>query len=142
MYINKIRKGETDYDISNGETYSTDEQVIGTWVNGKPLYQKTVYFDKTQYKINGETTLPHNISDVDCIWLRSGFGYRGYDNYFQNIPNAHTDMTNWSIGVYNISPTNFALGIGKCVNTQSMILDYIYLTFNYTKTTDSSKEVN
>ena len=28
---------------SDGHTYSTTEQVIGTWVNGKPVYERTIY---------------------------------------------------------------------------------------------------
>ena len=38
--INKIRKDGIDYDISSSEVYSTEEQKIGTWVNGKPIYRK------------------------------------------------------------------------------------------------------
>ena len=28
--------------IDGGEIYSTDERVVGTWINGKPIYQKTI----------------------------------------------------------------------------------------------------
>lgn len=32
---------------SNGHNYSTSEQVVGTWIDGKPIYEKTVHFTKT-----------------------------------------------------------------------------------------------
>ena len=27
---------------NNGHTYSTDEQVVGTWIDGSPVYERTV----------------------------------------------------------------------------------------------------
>ena len=33
---------DTTVNIGTGNDYSTDEQIIGTWIDGKPLYQKTV----------------------------------------------------------------------------------------------------
>ena len=40
MSINKIRKDGIEYDISSNEIYSTEEQIIGTWTDGKPIYRK------------------------------------------------------------------------------------------------------
>ena len=31
--------------VDEGDEYSTEERVIGTWINGKPLYQKTLIFN-------------------------------------------------------------------------------------------------
>ena len=28
--------------VKNGNNYSTDEQVVGTWIDGKPLYRKVL----------------------------------------------------------------------------------------------------
>ena len=35
-----IMKDGTPYLFGSGESYSTEEQAIGTWIDGKPLYQK------------------------------------------------------------------------------------------------------
>lgn len=50
-YINKkihIKNDNGDYeefyDETNRETYSTSEQRIGTWIDGKPLYRKTIKY--------------------------------------------------------------------------------------------------
>ena len=47
--IDQIQVGEDIYDMNIVETkyaisdqYSTSEKVIGTWVDGKPAYQKTL----------------------------------------------------------------------------------------------------
>ena len=39
--------------IEEKQTYSTEEQVIGTWTNGKPLYRKVI-----------STTLPNGSTDI------------------------------------------------------------------------------
>ena len=31
-------------DGENFSAYSTDEQVVGKWINGKPIYRKTMEF--------------------------------------------------------------------------------------------------
>lgn len=57
-YINKIN------------TYSTSEQRIGTWVNGKPLYRKTFYITSN---LGSPLDVQHNIQNIDYIkvegWL-------------------------------------------------------------------------
>lgn len=37
--INKIRVNGIDYDVYSPEIYSTEERVIGTWIDGKPIYR-------------------------------------------------------------------------------------------------------
>lgn len=43
----KLQVGSTIYSVSGGggggHTYSTTEQIIGTWIDGKTLYEKTIY---------------------------------------------------------------------------------------------------
>lgn len=46
-------------------TFSTSEKRIGTWIDGKPLYAKTLSFDTNA--ANG-TTILHNIANVDIIF--------------------------------------------------------------------------
>ena len=42
------------------DKYSTEEQVIGTWIDGKPLYRKTIKFIGD---ITNETSIKHNIDN-------------------------------------------------------------------------------
>ena len=62
---------------SNGLVYSTEEQVVGKWIDGKPLYQKTVI-------INSPNTVwatgnAHNISNIDTI-VKADIGFRNTAN--------------------------------------------------------------
>jgi hypothetical protein len=46
--------------------YSENEQVIGTWINGKTLYEKTWYFQSSMVTIYRQwTSLNINVSDLD-----------------------------------------------------------------------------
>lgn len=45
--------------------YSEDEKVIGAWINGKPLYQKTF-----RYTLDDKSTASHysyNVDNIDCV---------------------------------------------------------------------------
>lgn len=108
--------------------YSFDEQVIGKWVDGKPLYQKSINFGALP---NSDLkSVAHNIADVDHIWV--------HDGIFEKT----NGFTNFIAGV---SPTDVALqwwtGVNKTevqVKTGNDRTDYTYVivTLRYTKTTD------
>lgn len=48
-----------------GEVYSTEERVVGTWVDGKKIYQKVVRIVNTVVGNNG--TIPHGITNIDTL---------------------------------------------------------------------------
>ena len=134
-YIDKIQVDGVDYDLEAPQIYDDQERVVGTWF-GKPLYQKTLYYDKTQYGV-GSTTLNHNIENVKMIMFKDAVLYRDYDKTFQMIADVDSNMANWGIGIRNMTATSFNLWLGD-MNGMSQILmyDYMYITFRYTKTTD------
>ena len=43
----------------NGINYSTDEQEIGTWINGKPIYRKVIVID------NPSSGMTFSIANID-----------------------------------------------------------------------------
>ena len=64
---------------SNPVDYSTSEKVIGHWIDGSTLYERTFYFDfsdiaggtQSQSVINGRFDLPH--IDYADMWIESAF---------------------------------------------------------------------
>ena len=50
------------------EKYSTDEQVIGTWIDGKPLYRKVGTIKFTSIYSQGNFTVGSLISSNIKIW--------------------------------------------------------------------------
>ena len=48
--------------------YSTEEQKIGTWIDGKPLYQKTLFFNNVEITMNNNTSeAVHGIDDIEIF---------------------------------------------------------------------------
>ena len=108
--------------------YTTDEQVIGTWIDGKPLYQKTV--DTGVLPNSTLKTVAHNISDISKIVKYEGMALDSTGADVRIMP--YVGFNNWSIGLY-VDATN--------INIQTMqnwASDYpnSHVTIQYTKTTD------
>ena len=108
------------------ETYSTEEQVVGTWIDGKPIYRKCVIANAT---ISGgqfltQITLP-NFDSLVRIFGRC----KENSNWYQ-IPTTfdsswrYIAYLNINGSIYNLS-TIFS---SQTTNT--------YIFIEYTKTTD------
>ena len=102
--------------------YSTDEQVVGTWIDGKPLYQKSFIISPLTINTT-KTALPSSIltelSDIDtCI---SGFCVR---HKSEGVTSNATPLSVWIDG-----STMYVYSIVQCSNMT-------HFTFQYTKTTD------
>ena len=110
--------------------YSLNEQVIGTWIDGKPLYQKTI--DCGNLPNTGTKSVNHGISDLkqvlscECMFDASTWG--------GNIPFlSMTGSTLSQAGCIAISYTTTALNISAGSNRSGCTA---YATLRYTKTTD------
>lgn len=108
--------------------YSTDEQIIGTWIDSKPLYQKIF-----------ETTTPANNADTLIVELPSNCIARSFDGYilqsgYNHIPlNAYYSSAEFVCTYMQFNPDN---GIRmKCENAQWCSSTAV-ITVLYTKTTD------
>jgi len=125
--------------------YSTDEKVVGTWIDGKPLYEATIVSDpititsnaRTWTIINDTFAVNHNVKD--CISI-SAFGFKNTE--FIKIPqtdyvwngqemagNGILDIF-WSSHLTN-KPFRLLTHAGTWVS--GMIITF---TIQYTKTTD------
>lgn len=112
--------------------YSTEEQVVGKWIDGKPLYQRTIKYT-SGWNIGYEVSLPHNISNLDKVVDFKAF-YTRSDGTTQHIPNVHNDMALWGAGIYDFSVNNFTLYIGTLAGV--FTINELFITLRYTKTTD------
>ena len=117
---------------ANGTMYSLDEKCIGLWVNNKPLYQKTITFGALPN--NSAKSVAHNISNIDNIVDIKGFAYSTTNGYTLPLEDldADTTGTTGNIRLYADS-TNVYI---KTKSDQTTY-DTVYITLQYTKTTDS-----
>lgn len=105
--------------------YSTEEQVIGTWVDGSTLYQKTINVGT----ISSDTIVAHGIANLDTIIDYSGFGVYGSADKavmpFQNPANS----TGFGLNYYDATNLYLKKSSGLGSNFSGC-----YLTIRYTKT--------
>lgn len=107
--------------------YSTSEQVVGTWYNGKPIYQKVL----TPTVGAGYNSLAHGISDLDeCIKI---WGTCKYNNRAEwlSLPYVSTAL-NYEITLGNVTASNYILESGAGFTS----FEDVRIIIKYTKTTD------
>ena len=107
--------------------YDTSEQVIGTWYNGKPIYQKVL----TPSVNAGYNSLAHGISDLDeCIKI---WGTCKYNNRAEwlSLPYVSTAL-NYEITLGNVTASNYILEAGAGFTS----FEDVRIVIEYTKTTD------
>lgn len=128
--------------VLNGQNYikySTDEQVVGEWIDGKPIYQKTL--DLINVTNTGRT--PIDISSLNYETMLSMRGTIRYhaSNASGPIYGRTTDGGSWvdATNCYDIFlEPNGILVVRNAIDSTSgkNVNIYHYVTLQYTKTTD------
>lgn len=86
--------------LEKSNEYSFEEKVIGSWLDGKPLYRKMINFG--ELPVNSEKEITHNIENIkhshinigESFWFDSNSGYSGacnsfvFSNYIELISTA------------------------------------------------------
>lgn len=114
--------------IEGKDIYSTDEKIIGYWIDNKPLYQKTINLGEFPNKTT--KSVLYNIENVDSIWISDGFATNGSVVYC--IPHINVSGMNASYTVV-VDKQNESINI-KTLADWSGITGYV--SVRYTKTSD------
>lgn len=128
--------------VENIHTYSTTEHVVGTWIDGKPIYEKTLIGGN--FNATGNFSINHNISDLnEIIDVSNPVWYDSDDGKW----NAQARMY---IRDFNNS-TSYAIGGRVSIDSTTLRIENessfsavdwsnrtekIRVTIRYTKTTD------
>lgn len=107
--------------------YSTEEREVGCWIDGKPLYQKTVYLAS----VATGTAYAHNIQNVENIFIYSIKAKRNTGGWFTS-GHIFTDTQTLTSESFSVIPslTTLYTYLFGCTITEC------YVTLQYTKTTD------
>lgn len=117
--------------------YSLNEQVIGTWIDGKPLYQKTYSFENPQ---TGGVTYDLNIQNLGHIvnqfgiWERTGDGH--LRTYNINAVNESSFETQYIVLVRATVDTGRFYVYIPSSGEYSSAVSKVIVTIQYTKTID------
>lgn len=109
-------------DYQKGSIYSTDEKIIGKWIDGSTLYQKTI--DTGQLPNNTTKAVAHNITNIKKIIEISGYSTDGTN--FGTLPYAGNN--GWSITLY-ANDTNVYIASKNDFSTSTES----YVTLKYIK---------
>jgi len=122
--------------VQNGETktivykdilkYSTTEQVIGTWIDNKPIYRKVIDCGSLPNTSNKDVS--HNIQNLGITIKCNGMAIRTSDSRALTIP----DSTPSAEVVCGVTNTNVYI----TTNNDRSSFNNSFLILEYTKTTD------
>lgn len=135
--LNHIEEGiyDASVGVENMGAYSTTETVIGTWVDGKPIYRKVVQLTSTSLSSSKWLYIDVSNDNIETIIdvkgtvnLTSTLGTKN-----QLIQRTVTDaITTYGIGLGDMNSTQIGIQFG----TSYTQLNSGYLIYEYTKTTD------
>lgn len=114
--------------VMMSDIYSEEEQVVGRWTDGKPLYQKTVTISSVSYDSSWHE-IDHNISDIDAIGSVEGVVIESNGAAYYS---ANTLRPGYTLG-FLVGATKTKIEyINNWLNSASNLI----VTLQYTKTTD------
>ena len=125
--INNLPESSSESGGGNVENYSLEEQVIGTWVNDKPLYRKTYFINEG---ITSSMSVDISDLNIDVIMFKNVMVSYS-DSYSTYTRSEFADSSTTSFGVFY---RNGKLEIR--VNLSNATFNYVVVVYEYTKTTD------
>lgn len=117
-----------------GMVYSSEEVLVGTWIDGKPLYRKVFFGTFEQTKIERQTVLVGALDNASIIRI-AGSMYSHVNDASYTLPYVEFDGNN---STFSIS----VLYINNTISMNSYIFTGTFdfrLIVEYTKTTDGEE---
>lgn len=105
-----------------GEIYSTDEVVIGTWIDGKLIYRKVITYESLSMPGLNSQTLIDGPNSVDCI-IDGQFRYDGNGLY-----NA--------FGIVYYNDSNGKIALRQQISSGNVTIHNVRIILKYTKIID------
>ena len=123
----KTTDAANSFIFSDETDFSTSEKIIGTWLDGSYIYQKTI--STGQLPNTGSTSTAHNISNLKYIVDYFGVAKRSTDNTFISLVFTNPDAVASQVAL-TVNSTNIVIstGMDRSNFTES------YVTIRYIKT--------
>lgn len=112
--------------LNEGFIYSTDEHVVGKWIDGSILYEKTV--DCGELPNNTTKSVSHSISNLGKIIDIACIQYNGLNTEWGTVPDVNISSLSNQLRV-SVNTTKINLQTGGNYSGY-----YAYCTLKYTKT--------
>lgn len=121
---------ELNEKITRNSTYSTEEQAVGTWIDGKTIYRKVINFGTLPNATKKE--VQHNISNISIFTKIEGIAIRNDETKFtQSLPLVYKNTEMFYNTALAVDNTTIEI---QTDGDRSMFNGYV--TLEYTKTTE------
>lgn len=87
----KTSDSTSSYNLANPTDYSTSEKEVGTWIDGKPLYQKTIAITLPTATTAGtavSSDFAIGVSVKNCVYMNGWFNYEERVLYLNDLTNV------------------------------------------------------
>lgn len=108
-------------------TYTKTEKAVGTWIDGKTIYRKTVDFGTLPS--NNSKSVNHNISNLNYVVKIEGISKRSTDGVFFSIGNVPNPSAGISAAI-SVTADNSKIVIQTGIDRTDMSA---FVTLYYTK---------
>lgn len=121
---------ELNEKITRNSTYSTEEQAVGTWIDGKTIYRKVINFGTLPNATKKE--VQHNISNISIFTKIEGIAIRNDETKFtQSLPLVYKNTEMFYNTALAVDNTTIEI---QTDGDRSMFNGYV--TLEYTKTVE------
>jgi hypothetical protein len=124
---------ELDDKLDAIQTYSTEEQVVGTWIDGKPIYRKVYNFTTAAGSSVATVRVPSGIPNIEHVISMNGYidVVSGTETYQMPIQWVHSQGIFAGV-YYQYSTASFFVSTTRSTENDKPAV----LIVEYTKTTD------
>ena len=130
--IQYTKTTDTAISIGSETEYSTDEKVVGTWIDGKPIYQKTISCGAL---VNSSSkAVEHGITNFDMAVKMFGFTIHSNGTSMLLLPYIDDNDTGNDISL-SVNRGSSTLYISNRKYSNASAWTNTYVTLQYTKTT-------
>ena len=121
-------KGQPGKDGSENQIYSTEEQVIGKWISGKPIYRKVFSLNK-KVSEGEDISTGCKLDNVDILISLSMYADDIWGNRW--VSDIHSGNP-----IY-LTPNNY-INVGAYSGSRDFYYNIHMIIAEYTKTTDTA----
>lgn len=115
--------------LSQKLNYYIEEVVVGTWIDGKPVYRAVIYYENIS--TSGVHTIPNYVKNVDEITKFESLFYQITNKQYEGP--YYTGSTDFFRCVLRLQTNDFVIQRGSSTSATNKVK----IILEYTKTTDS-----
>lgn len=121
------------------EIYSENEYIVGRWIDGKKLYQRTVHLSNIAIP-NGTSTIKYTDDSIEYAWVEKGIFREGRTDAV--IPSIITNLTfdqsntdRFGVGIDDVNRNYIKFFSSDTFSAN--VNRHLYITVRYTKTVET-----